>query len=76
MLFQGLLPAVALVTEGTGKLFCLGPLARTTTTPVEILEAHLFFEVLLETRLVGKFPAAVGTCQGSFLAVVGRLDRK
>jgi len=73
-LFQGLLPAVALVAEGAGELLGVSSVALTTLTPVQVLDAHLLLEVLLEAGLVGELPEAVGALQGPVLAVMRRLS--
>jgi hypothetical protein len=72
-LFQGLLPAVALFAEWASKLLGVGPVTLTTLTPIQVLDAHLLLEVLLEARLVGELPEAVGTLERPVLPVVGRL---
>ena len=39
--------------------------------PVDVLDAHLFLEVLLEAGLVGELPEAVGALEGHALAAPG-----
>ena len=69
-----MLPAVALLTKGAGKLLGMSPVTLSTLTPVQVLDAHLLLQVLLQARLVSKLAEAVGTLERSVLAVVGRLS--
>ena len=47
----------------------------TLTSPSgQILDAHLLLEVLLQTRLVGKLPVAVGALEGAVEPAMRRLD--
>ena len=76
-MFQSLLPTVAFLAKGTSKLFGMDALmmrgVATRLSPVEIFGAHLLLQVLLQTRLVSKFPEAIGAFQGSIVATMSRL---
>ncbi len=72
-LFQGLFPAVTLFTERTSKLLGVGSMTLSTLTPVQVFDAHLFLQVLLQARLVSELTKTVGTLERSVVTVVGRL---
>ena len=72
-LFQGLLPAVALFTEGALVLFGVGIGWVSVLPPVDVFGAHLFLKVLLQAGLVCKLSEAVGALEWSIMASVGCL---
>ena len=73
-LFQSLLPAVGLITEGALELLGHGAAAQVAGAALDVPLAHLLLQVLLQTGFVSELARAVGALQGPVHAVVGRLQ--
>ena len=73
-LFQSLLPAVGLITEGALELLGHGAAAQVAGAPLDVPLAHLLLQVLLQAGLVGKFARTVWTLERPINSVVSCLE--